>query len=124
MNGFGMSSLRPLLSCWLGALDQTLAAVARLGRVKGFFVDRVDPRTGVPLTTSPDDGKPIRPLVSAVDNGWLAAALIMVRNTRPELRERADELLRAFEGARLNHEVHPAVEQSEVVGREGEPYAA
>ena len=28
-----------------------------------------------------------------MDNGWLAAALIMVRNTRPALRERADALL-------------------------------
>ena len=28
-----------------------------------------------------------------MDNGWLAAALIMVRNTRPALRERAEALL-------------------------------
>ena len=78
-------------------LDRTLAALARLERVQGFFFDRVDPRTGVPLTTSPDDGKPIRPLLSVVDNGWLAAALIMVRNTRPALRERADELLKPMD---------------------------
>ena len=32
-----------------------------------------------------------------MDNGWLAAALIMVRNTRPALRERADGLLKPMD---------------------------
>ena len=37
--------------------------------------------------------QPIRPFLSSVDNGWLAAALIMVGNARPRLRDRADALL-------------------------------
>src|SRR5207248_2701911 len=71
-------------------LDKTLAAVARLERPHGLFLDRLDPRTGAPLKTSPAGGQPIHPKLSAVANGWLATALIMVRNTKPELRERAE----------------------------------
>ena len=81
----------------LRRIDRTLAALARLERVHGFFYDRLDRRTGVPLKFAPDASKPIRPLLSAVDNGWLAAALIMVSNTRPALRERAVELLKPMD---------------------------
>jgi CubicO group peptidase (beta-lactamase class C family) len=74
-------------------LDRALAAVARLERAHGFFFDWYEARTGLRLESWPDDGKPLRPFIPMVDNGWLAAALIMVRNTRPALRERADALL-------------------------------
>jgi hypothetical protein len=70
-------------------LDRTLAAIGRLKRVHGLFLDKLDPRTGAPLETSPDGHQPIHPKLSAVDNGWLATGLVMVRNTRPELSERA-----------------------------------
>jgi hypothetical protein len=78
-------------------IDQTMTALARLERVHGFFLDRYDPRTGVPLKVSPDKGQPIRRLVSAVDNGWLAAALLMISNTKPALREQADALLKPMD---------------------------
>jgi hypothetical protein len=78
-------------------IDKTLTALARLERVHGFFLDSYDPRTGVPLKVSPDGGQPIHPLVSAVDNGWLAAALLMISNTKPALRERADALLKPMD---------------------------
>lgn len=78
-------------------LDRTLAALARVEREHGFFFDRLDPRTGAVLKTSPDDGKPIRPLVSAVDNGWLAAALIMVGNTWTSRRDRTDSILKPMD---------------------------
>lgn len=74
-------------------VDRTLATLARMGRVHGFFPNHLDPRSGEPLVTWPDDGRPVRPFLSAVDNGWLAAALIMVGNARPGLRDRAVALL-------------------------------
>jgi hypothetical protein len=74
-------------------LDRALAAVARLERDHGFFFNWYETRTGARLTTWPVDGKPLRPFLSTVDNGWLASALIMIRNTRPELRARAEALL-------------------------------
>jgi len=78
-------------------LDRTLAALARLERVHGFFLDRFDPRTGRSLKNEAGEGTPPRPLLSTVDNGWLAAALMMVGNTRPALRERADALLKPMD---------------------------
>ncbi len=75
-------------------LDQALSAISRLERRHGFFLDKLDVRTGAPLGIEPKKGRPIHPKLAAVDNGWLAAALIMVRNTHPESRERADTLLK------------------------------
>ena len=49
------------------------------------------------LKTYPDNGKPVPPIVSSVDNGWLAAGLIMVRNCCPPLAERADSLLKPMD---------------------------
>ncbi len=89
-------------------LERTLAAVALLERSHGFFFDRFDPRTGAPLKAAPGGAKPIRPLLSAVDNGWLAAALIMVRNTRPALRERAEGLLKPMDFAFFYEPYDPA----------------
>ena len=64
-------------------ISRVLESLGRVERVHGFFLDRIDPASGAPLRYILRTDKPIRPLVSAVDNGWLAAALIMVRNTRP-----------------------------------------
>ena len=57
--------------------------MARLERLHGFFYDKLNPRSGTPLTSKAKNGEPIRPVLSAVDNGWLAMALIMIQNTRP-----------------------------------------
>jgi hypothetical protein len=73
-------------------LDQTLDALVKLERSHGFFYNWYDPRDGSTLKTWPGGGA-VRPFLSTVDNGWLAAALMMVRNTRPELRDKADALL-------------------------------
>ena len=64
-------------------LDRTLRAVGRLERVHGFFYEWLDPRTGAVLRESPYHGGPISPVASCVDNGWLAAALIMVPQHLP-----------------------------------------
>ena len=69
-----------------GRLEETLATLGRLERSHGFFFNWYDARTGSRLTEWPGDGKPLRPFLSTVDNGWLAAALTMIRNTRPALR--------------------------------------
>ena len=64
-------------------IEKVLNALGRLQRDHGFFFDRIDPRSGATLTVSPHDEKPLRQLVSAVDNSWLAAALITVGNAQP-----------------------------------------
>jgi hypothetical protein len=74
-----------------------LQALERLDRVHGFFYDDLDARAGKRLETFPGDDKPIQPVASLVDNGWLAAALIMVRNSCPTLRDRADALLKPMD---------------------------
>jgi hypothetical protein len=78
-------------------LDRTLAAVARLEHPHGLVLDKIDPRTGARLKTSPAGGLPIHPKLAAVDNGWLATALIAVENTKPELRDRAEALLKSMD---------------------------
>jgi hypothetical protein len=77
-------------------LERTLEAIQRLERVHGFFYDKMDPRSGSILRMY-RDGEPITPIASDVDNGWLAVSLIMVRNSCPRLRQRADSLLKPMD---------------------------
>jgi Putative glucoamylase/Protein of unknown function (DUF3131) len=78
-------------------LDRTMAALARLERSHGFFFDRFDADTEATSKRPAAREKPSRPLVSVVDNGWLAAALIMASATMPTHRSRADELLKPMD---------------------------
>ena len=55
----------------------------------GMFYNRYDARTGDKLNTQNPDHR----LLSAVDNGWLATALIMIRNNMPELHGKAQSIL-------------------------------
>ena len=73
----------------------TLASVARLERHQpsGMFYNWYDPATGAKLTTWPVNGNPVYPFLSSVDNGWMAAALLMVGNAVPQLRGQARDLL-------------------------------
>jgi hypothetical protein len=73
-------------------VGQCLTTLARLERSHGFFFNWYDPSTGLRARTWPGGGD-LRPFLSVVDNGWLAAALILVENTRPEFRESAEALL-------------------------------
>ena len=73
-------------------MGRTLATLVKLDRSHGFFYNWYDPRDGAALKVWPGGG-PVRPFLSTVDNGWLAVALMMVRNTRPAFREVADGLL-------------------------------
>ena len=74
-------------------LGRTLKTLASLDRSHGFFYNWYDAETGVRLATWPNGGHAARPFLSSVDNGWLAAALIMVGNARPDLRHQTDALL-------------------------------
>lgn len=72
-------------------IGQTLATLATLERHQGSgqFYNWYDPATGAKLTLWPVDGGTVYPFMSSVDNGWLAAALIMVTNSVPQLRAEA-----------------------------------
>jgi hypothetical protein len=79
-------------------LNRMLVALGHLERSHGFFYNWYDAQTGERLKTWPGSGgAPLRPFLSSVDNGWLAAALIMVANARPEFREPVDSLLAAMD---------------------------
>jgi hypothetical protein len=73
-------------------IGQTLATLAQLERSQGFFFNWYDPATGKRARVW-TDGSALRPFLSVVDNGWLAAALILVGNTRPEFRAVTETIL-------------------------------
>lgn len=75
-------------------LTQTLATVATMERHEpsGMFYNWYDEATGAKLTAFPD-GETVYPFLSSVDNGWFAAALMVVRTAEPSLRKQADALL-------------------------------
>jgi hypothetical protein len=76
-------------------LAQTLGTLGHLQRhgPSGMFYNWYDEATGARLTTWPDSGDPITPFLSSVDNGWLAAALMVVSGAEPRLKRQAQHLL-------------------------------
>jgi hypothetical protein len=72
-------------------LDRTLATLARMERhgPSGQYFNWYDHRNGEKLTVWPPSGEPLTPILSSVDNGWLATGLQIVRTSVPELAERA-----------------------------------
>jgi hypothetical protein len=73
-------------------LARTLIVLSRLERSHGFFFNWYETKTGARAVLWPG-GIPLRPFLSSVDNGWLAAALMVVGNTWPEFRKVTDDLL-------------------------------
>jgi hypothetical protein len=73
---------------------QTLLTLLRMEHHEpsGMYYNWYDPATGAVLTTWPDTGDPVYPFVSSVDNGWLGAALQVVRNAVPGARHLAEQL--------------------------------
>jgi hypothetical protein len=59
-----------------------------------MYYNWYDPRNGSVVTVWPDNGDTVYPFLSSVDNGWLAAALNVVKGAVPELRGKADAILR------------------------------
>src|SRR3954447_11746795 len=58
----------------------------------GQFYNWYDHHTGAKLTTWPDTGAPLTPILSSVDNGWLAVGLRIVAARVPEVSSRARKL--------------------------------
>jgi hypothetical protein len=62
----------------------------------GQFYNWYDHRTGEKLTVWPPTGEPRTPILSSVDNGWLAVGLKIVSERVPELSRRAEALYDAM----------------------------
>jgi hypothetical protein len=73
-------------------IGQMLTTLAQLERSHGFFFNWYDPLTGQRAREWPGAGN-LRPFLSVVDNGWLAAALMLIGHSRPEFRGATDALL-------------------------------
>ena len=52
-------------------------------RPSGMFYNWYDEATGEKLTTWPGTGDTVYPFLSSVDNGWLAAAFMLIQNADP-----------------------------------------
>jgi hypothetical protein len=74
-------------------INETLTTLESMERAHGFYLDWYDATTGEPLATWPDSGDPVRPFLSTVDNGWLATALMILREAMPQFATRTDALL-------------------------------
>jgi hypothetical protein len=79
-------------------VSKTLDTLAGLRHhtASGMYYNWYDPRDGSVVTVWPDDGSTVTPFLSSVDNGWLAAALRVVEGAMPQLRAKADRILRAM----------------------------
>jgi len=75
-------------------VGQTIGTLETMERhtASGQFYNWYDHRTGAKLTIWPETGAAMTPILSSVDNGWLAAALQVVSNTVPEVAARAGAL--------------------------------
>ncbi|MCW3067325.1 MAG: hypothetical protein JWN32_4497 [Solirubrobacterales bacterium] len=74
-------------------LSKTLGTLERMERgPSGQFYNWYDHRTGAKLTVWPPTGAALTPILSSVDNGWLATGLRIVAHSVPELSRRAGAL--------------------------------
>src|ERR1700742_1650612 len=56
-------------------LDRTLTTLQGMERYQGHFYNWYDHHTGAKLTVWPPDGSKLTPILSSVDEGWLATGL-------------------------------------------------
>jgi RTX calcium-binding nonapeptide repeat (4 copies)/Putative glucoamylase/Protein of unknown function (DUF3131) len=77
-----------------GRLERTIATLERMERhaPDGQFYNWYDHTSGEKLTVWPPSGGPLTPILSSVDNAWLAVGLRIVRNSVPQLARRAGAL--------------------------------
>jgi hypothetical protein len=78
-------------------MERTLATLERMERFEGNFYNWYDHRTGEKLTTWPPSGEPLTPILSSVDNAWLATGLRVIRNAVPKLSRRAGALYESID---------------------------
>jgi Putative glucoamylase/RTX calcium-binding nonapeptide repeat (4 copies) len=78
----------------LDRLETTIGTLEQMERhaPSGQFYNWYDHRSGAKLTTWPPTGAPLTPILSSVDNGWLATGLRLVQRLVPELSTRAGAL--------------------------------
>ena len=78
----------------LARMDATIATLERMERhaQSGQYFNWYDHRTGEKLSVWPATGDELTPILSSVDNGWLATGLQVVRGAVPELADRAAAL--------------------------------
>ncbi|MEU0991189.1 glucoamylase family protein [Streptomyces sp. NPDC005953] len=74
-------------------LAHMVAAVEKLERHRGFWLNWYDAYDGSVLTTWPENGTPVRPFLSSVDNAWLVTGLVIAADADPRLRRRVDRIL-------------------------------
>jgi hypothetical protein len=89
-------------------LGRAIDGVARLARSHGFFFNWYDARTGQRLGAWPIGGGRLRPFLSTVDNAWLAAALLIVGDARPDLQDRVEDLLDPMDSGFFDEPYDPA----------------
>jgi hypothetical protein len=75
-------------------LSKTVGTLEHLERhaPSGQFYNWYDHHSGAKLTVWPPTGAPLTPILSSVDNAWLATGLRIVAASVPELSRRANEL--------------------------------
>jgi hypothetical protein len=75
-------------------LDRTLQSLETMERHEpsGQYFNWYDHTTGEVLTVWPPTGATVVPILSSVDNGWLATGMQVVSNSVPEMSERAGNL--------------------------------
>jgi hypothetical protein len=78
----------------VGRLTTTISTLERMERhaPSGQYYNWYDHRTGAKLTVWPPTGERLTPILSSVDNGWLATGLHLVVRGVPELSARAGAL--------------------------------
>jgi len=75
-------------------MDRTITSLEGMERhtPSGQFYNWYDHHSGAKLTTWPPTGAPLTPILSSVDNGWLAVGLRIVADRVPEVSRRAQKL--------------------------------
>jgi hypothetical protein len=62
-----------------------------------MFYNWYDPATGAKLTTWPENGNPVYPFASSVDNGWLATGLLVAARADRAVAPAADRIREAMD---------------------------
>jgi hypothetical protein len=80
-------------------LTRTLSTLEGMERDEesGQFYNWYDHETGAKLTRWPPSGDAITPILSSVDNGWLAAGLKIVAGSVPEVTARASAIYESMD---------------------------
>ncbi|MFE4196547.1 glucoamylase family protein [Paenarthrobacter sp. NPDC056912] len=93
-------------------LTQTLTTLSRLKHHEpsGMLYNWYDEATGEVITIWPENGNVVQPFLSSVDNGWFAAALMVVRNAEPKVAALANSILKRMDfGIFYNKDARPGV---------------